>query len=330
MRIFKKILKVFLVVIIVLIVCGYLYLKYIFFVPAQNQLTIENSKTYIPFKWESDVRNNEINPYAAMLLPININGCPKTFYMQFDLGASSSMFYKNKLDAINQKFKNISIESKSGKDILTNYTFYINGLKVTAKKINVHQYDDSGIDWADTTTNEIIGTIGSDFIENKVVIIDYPNTKILLTDRIPDSLRAKTEFIKFEFVNRKIFIPTTIGSAKTDIFFDTGSSTYELLTTKSNWTELAKKDATVYKNEGNSWGKKEIFYTTAANQSLKFGNVSFPVKEVTYSDGTTSMQKLFMPIFLKIIGVGGLTGNKLFVTKKIIFDTKNLDFGVTD
>ena len=330
MRLFKRILKIFLLIIFVAIVGGYLYLKYIFFVPAPNQLVIQTKNLYIPFKWESDIRNKEVNPYAAMLLPVRLKGCSKTFYMQFDLGASSSMFYKNKLDAINQKFKNIPIESKNGKDLLMNYSFFLDDLKITAKKINVYQYDDTGIDWADTTTNEVIGTIGSDLIDNSILVIDYPGNKIFIGDKIPDNLSARTMFTKFKFVNRKIFLPTAIGKNKTDIFFDTGSSTYELLTTKYSWKELANKGAKVFTNEANSWGKKEIFYTTSTDQRLKFGDVSFPIKNVTYSNGTSYIQRIFMPIFLKIIDVGGLTGNKLFLNKIIIIDTKNLNFGIVN
>lgn len=330
MRLFKRILKIFLLIILVTIAGGYLYLKYSFFVPAPNQLTIQTKNIYIPFKWESDIRNKEVNPYSAMLLPVTLKGCDMTFYMQFDLGQPSSMFYKNEIDAINQKFKNIPVESKNGKDILTNFSFSLDNLKITAKKINVYQYDDAGIDWTDTTTNKVIGTIGSDLIENNILVIDYPDTKIFVGDKIPDNLSDKTKFTKFKFVNRKIFIPTTIGKDKTDIFFDSGSSTYELLTTKSKWKELANKGAKVFTNEANSWGKKEIFYTTSTGKSLKFGNVSFPIKNVTYSDGTSNIQKLFMPLFLKIINVGGLTGNTLFVNNIIIVDTKNLNFGIVE
>lgn len=313
-----------------LIVGGYFYVKYSLFVPAPNQLTIQTNNSYIPFKWESDVLNYEVNPYAAMLLPVTLKGCPRVFYMQFDLGASSSMFYKNKLDAINQKFKNISIQSKKGKDILTNYSFDLGGIEVTAKKINVHQYENSGIDWADTSANEIIGTIGSDLIENKILVIDYPGTKIFVGDKIPDSLSAKTRFTRFKFVNRKIFIPATVGGKKTDILFDTGSSAFELVTTKSIWRALAKRGAKVFTNEVNAWGKKEILCTTATDQILKLGDVSLPIKNVTYTEGASQIQKMLLPVFLKIIDVGGLTGNKLFLKKIIIVDTKNSNFGIVD
>lgn len=330
MKRLKKFLKIVVVTILVLIIGGYLYLKYSFFLPPKNQLTIENSEKFIPFKWDSTMINNEMNRYAAILLPVSIKDCPKIFYMQFDLGTPSTEFYKNKLDAINQKFKNIPFETKDGKIILTNYTFYVNDMALTSKRIKVNQYDSSTINWSDTTAYEVIGTVGSDFIENKTLVIDYINTKLLLCQKVPDSINAKATFTKFKFINRKIFIPAKIGGDETDIFFDTGASTFELLTTKAKWKKIAKKDAAVTVFEGASWGNIDKFYTTSTDESVKFGNASFPLNKVSYMDNHVKFANWVTPIFLKIISVGGATGNKLFLNKKIIFDTRNLDFGIVE
>lgn len=328
MRRFKKFLKISGVTILSIIVVGYLYLKYSFFVPPKNQLTVENSEKFIPFKWDSTKINNEINRYAAILLPVKIKDCPKTFYMQFDLGTPSTEFYKNKLEAINQKFNNIPFETKDGKTILTNYTFHINDLALTSRRLKVNQYDSSTINWNDSTSFEIIGTVGNDFIENKVLIIDYPNSKILLSNKTPDSLLTKTKFTKFTYTNRKIFIPAKIGNDETDLFFDTGASTFELVTTKAKWKKLAARDAKVYSYALTSWGKNDMYFTSATNDSIKFGNGSYPIRNVTYQENSNKFANWATPIFMKIISVGGLSGNKLFLDKTIIFDTKNLDFGI--
>ena len=327
MKMLKRILKLLLLAILFIIISGFLYLKYFFFKPSANQLLLQNTNITIPFVWESDTSNNIIQLYAAMLLPVKLNGCPKTFYMQFDLGASSSIFYKNKIDAINQKFKNIPVENNS-KNQLTNFTFHLNELLVTAKKINVKQFDDAGINWLDTTKNEVIGTIGSDLIENKILIIDYPRHQISFCDKLPDSISAKANLSKLEFVNRKVFIPCSIGGKKTDLVFDTGSSSWELVTTKSTWTELAKKGEKVNIFMGNSWGKQSPCYTTATDSELVIGKNQLPLKNVTYTRGSSWMQNILLPIFMKAIGVGGLTGNKLFLSKTIIIDTKNSEFGI--
>jgi hypothetical protein len=329
MRRFKKFLKILLMTILVLIVGVYLYLKYSFFIVPKNQLTVEKSEKFIPFKWASAMINNEMNRFAAILLPVQIKGCPKTFYMQFDLGTHSTEFYKNKLEAINQKFiNNIPFETDNGKTILTNYTFHLNEIALTSKRIKVNQYDTSTINWSDTTTNEIIGTIGSDFIENKTIVIDYPNSRILLTEKLPDSIKIKTKFTKFKYVNRTIFIPAKVGDDETEVLFDTGASTFEFLTTKSKWNKLAKKNAKVSMFEGASWGNVDKFYTTSTDDSIKYGNLSFPLNRVSYMDNHVKIANWATPIFLKIISVGGSTGNKLFLDKIIIFDTKNLDFGI--
>lgn len=325
MRIIKRILLGLLCLIIISGVGGYFYFKNKF-KPAPNQLTTAASKIVIPFTWQSDSINNQLNPYAAMLLPVLIKGCPRVFYMQFDLGAPTSLFYKNKLNAINDKFKNISLQHTDDKDQLINYDFFLDKNILTAKKIDVKQFDSSGINWSDTLSHEIIGTIGTDLFEDKILIINYQNNNLFIGDKIPDSISPKVNPADFKFENRRVLLPALIDETPTDIFFDSGTSAFELMTNQKTWEKLSKKDAKPNKYEVSSWGNKLKVNTIATDKSITFNKTAIPLKYVTYVEGISFVQSTLM----KLSGVGGLTGNKLFINKIVVLDTKHLKFDIVE
>jgi len=68
-----------------------------------SQLILPGEAFEVPFIWKGDSINGQWEQHAAMLVPVKLEGCPKQFYMQFDLGAPYSVFYSNKLAAINSR-----------------------------------------------------------------------------------------------------------------------------------------------------------------------------------------------------------------------------------
>ena len=325
MRILKRILLGLLIFLVLSVTGGYLYFKTAF-KPAPNQLTLSGKEISISFRWQADTLNGELNPYAAMLLPVTLKGCPRTFYMQFDLGAPTSLFYKNKLEDINRQFQHLSLRHQEDKSGLANYQFMLGGTQVTAKEIAAIQFDSSSINWSDTTKAEIIGTIGTDLFEDKVLVIDYPGNSLLIDDKIPDDLVAKTKLADFKFENRRILLPAVIDGKQTDIFFDSGTSAFELMTDKKTWERLARKGAKVDRYAASSWNNQLMVNTTETAYTIRFNTAEIPLQHVTYVEGTSFLQGLFM----KLGGVGGLTGNKLFIGKVVILDTKNKKFAIVD
>lgn len=304
---------------------GYIYFKTAF-KPAPNQLTLLNKEASIPFFWQGDTMNHVWNPYAAMLLPVSLEGCPETFYMQFDLGAPSSLFYKNKLDAINQRYQNLSIRLRDSKDVLENIQFVLGGSRIKANSIAAKQFDSTGIEWNDTSAKQIIGTIGTDVFEDKVLVIDYAKNTLLIGDAIPARLAAQTHLNDFKFESRRVLLPAVLNGKKVDIFFDSGTSAFELMTDKNTWEQLAKNGAKVDRYPVRSWAKELTVTTTATDYLITFNRTAIPLQQVTYVEGTSFLQRTLM----KLGGVGGLTGNKLFIGKIVILDTKNRKFDIID
>lgn len=325
MRKLKNILLGLLLFLFIGAIGGYIYFKSAFR-PAPSQLTISDKNASIPFLWQSDTINHEVNAYAAMLLPISLKGCPETYFMQFDLGAPTSLFYKNKLDAINKRYHNLVFQQKDTESELLNFQFTLGNTLVNAKKIAAKQFEGSKIDWSDTMTKQIIGTIGTDFFENKVLVIDYQKNRLGLSDKIPDSLSTDNKLADFKFESRRVLLPAEINNEAVDIFFDSGTSAFELMTNKKTWERLAKKGAAVSRYTVRSWDNQLTLNTVATDDSITFHSFQVPLRHVTYVEGTSFFQRMLM----KLGGVGGLTGNKLFINKMILLDAKNQKFGVFD
>jgi hypothetical protein len=324
MKIVKRILIAMALLIILGALGGYIYFKFAFRPPA-NELIRSSQDHSFPFRWDTTFMNNELNPYSAMLLPVTIPGCTPTFYMQFDLGSPVSLFYLNKLNAIHTRFNNMAVQHQNKKYYLQHYTFQIGAMPVTARQISVRQYDSTGIDW-NSNKPVIIGTIGADLIEDKVVLLDYPRQTIYLSDTIPTAIADKVQLSPFTFEQRRLLLPAVIDHKKKNIFFDTGSSAFELLTDESTFSHLSKKGVPVDSFTVNSWNNTLYAFSAPTDYSIQFGTVQIPLNKLTYIKGTAFWQRALM----KLSNIGGMTGNKLFVNKLLVLDTKNQRFGIAE
>lgn len=287
-----------------------------------NQLTLPAGNYTLPLHWKGDSLRGQWEPHIALLIPVTIPGCPQTFYMQFDTGAPYSLFYGNKLQAIHRKYPATTTPGNPG-DSLVNYRFKAGPLPITAQQIAVRSFDSSGIGWKNKRVLQIIGTLGADLLENKVVIIDYLRKSLFIGDSLPVNLQP-TQLTSFLFAMRRILLPATIKGKNTILYFDTGSSAFELLTDKATCHKLATDSSQPVQYPVQSWGKTLTANTIATNDSITVGGLTIPVRQATWIDDVSDDQVSQM---MKM-GIGGMTGNKLFLSYKLVLDTKNKKFGL--
>ena len=287
-----------------------------------NQLQLPTNNFSIPFTWLGDSVNGKWEPHAVLLLPVKLENCRKTFYMQFDLGHPYSVFYKNKLEAIGQKYPNV-IELKDSVK-LTHFSFSVGKTTITAASIPVQQFDSTGINWANKKSKDIIGTIGSDLVDGKTVIIDYPNLQITVATSVPGKIKKKVSLTGFMYVMRSIILPAKINGEQTMLYFDSGSSMYELLTDKKTAEALALPNSKATQNRVRSWDRLLTANSLPSNASIEINGRSIPIHQTTFMEGMSNSQVERM---MKM-GIGGMTGNKLFLPYKLILDTKNKKFGL--
>ncbi len=287
-----------------------------------TQLVFSSKQSAISFEWQGDSVHAKWEAHAAMIVPVKLEGCPRTFYMQFDLGSPFSLFYKNKLDAIGAKYPSAyPLPEKDNR--ISAFNFWVDQTRVTAHEILVKQFDSAVIDWK-KEGKEIIGTIGADLIDGKVLVLDYPGKKLHILPSVTPRLKRKLSFSTFTYMNKSVLLPAKIGAKETLLFFDTGSSMFELLTNKETCLQLATPGSQAIQHKVNSWGRTLVANTYASSTNINIANITLPLHSVTYIEGASSAQVERM---LKA-GIGGMTGNKLFLHHVLILDTKNQQFGV--
>lgn len=282
-------------------------------------IALSSSKKYsIPFIWLSDSVNGSIEPHAAMLIRVKLPHCSQQFYMQFDMGAPNTVFYKNKLRAISEKFPSFK-QLPDTANSLQQMVITVGKNEISITLAHLLDFGEKTIDWS-AGKKEIIGTIGSDWLENRTVLINYPQKEIILNYTVPEKLQSRLTY--FSYVQRNILIPVIIKGQKTMLYFDSGSSAFALLTSKETALSMAVSAAVPNRYPVKSWGRTLYANSLATKDSVQLSELTIPIHTVTYMDGASEEQVNRM---LKL-GIGGMTGNKLFLHTGLVLDTKNKKF----
>lgn len=277
-----------------------------------NYLSVPDKPFTIPFIWNADSINGKRDENAALLIPVKLDNCPRQFYMQFDLGSPYSVFYTNKLTAIGARYKGAVSVSDTAKT-LNGFSFNLSGVKIKASEIVLRKVGNGGIS-RDDKQIEIIGTLGTDLLDNREVLIDYPGRSITINFHPTDSLPLADVY----YARRSILFPATVAGKKTILYFDTGSSAFELLTNKETAQSLSISDAKPFSYKVNSWGKMLDATTLPVTGIVEIGNAKLPLKNATYIEGASDAQVQQM----MRMGIGGMTGNKLFLHSILFLDLK--------
>ncbi|MBL0735404.1 hypothetical protein JI750_00775 [Flavobacterium sp. GN10] len=309
MKLFKKIAFVFLAIIVLFLIGGYFYFQKKF-TPPENYLNVSGVAENIPAKWISSNGNS----HSALLLPVKIKEINQTFYMQFDSGSPITVFYKKSVESIAAKFQNQLIICNENSSISTAFT--IGKMNISSDNFEVLNYGEK-INFDDLKAVDIIGTIGTDLLEKRVTVLDFKNNQCSFIEKIKED-----DFTDFEFKKRKILIPSVIENEKLKLLYDSGTSGYELITTKEIWQQYRNKNSKIKTEKGNSWGNTLSVYSASAKKKIQFRKITLNLSEVTYIEGTSDLQKFLM----KRSGMQGMIGNKLFLNHKLILDCKNEKF----
>lgn len=287
-----------------------------------NQLILPAVDYEIAFRWQGDTLNTQWEPHASLLVPVLLPHCSKVFYMQFDSGSPYSLFYRNKLKAIQQKYPK-TFAAGDSLHTLRQFTFKAGSHTIVATEMVVKQYDTTGISWKKNSI-EIIGTIGVDFFDTKTLVLNYAKQKLFIGAAIPAAIAAEVATSDFHYAGKRILLPVQIKGKKTILYFDTGSSAFELLTDKETCTRLAVPGAVATRYAVKSWDNVFMANTLPSRDSITIASQKLPLHHITYMEGVSDAQvKQMMQM-----GIGGMTGNKLFLNSVVILDTKNKKFAV--
>lgn len=179
-----------------------------------NGFALSQIQMSIPFIWSNDSLNGDYFEKTAMHVPVKFVNDTLTYYFQFDTGSEQSFIYNG--------FENLGIEDS----VLTD----IGVLKLNELQ-NSYVYKVNGL--------FNIGTIGADFLKNKIVEIDYLKQNI--------NILSTYDFVNYNLIDlrlnngRPIISLSTTDNISFDFIFDTGSSLFELWTTKKLWKKYRDK-----------------------------------------------------------------------------------------
>lgn len=283
----------------------------------------KQSMQWIPFSWKSDTISGKYVEKAYMYIPVKIEDLPYDFTMQFDLGTYTSLLYGNAVDPYLKKSTSLINKLDSTRIWARNVSLQLGTIKLDSIDLGYKNNFGEKIpeDSLHTKTPKHIGTIAPDMFKNKILIIDYKATKFAVADQLPPEYKdLPAEKIELEDGITKL--PFRINGKVCKLMFDTGSSPFQLVTTKERALEIA--DPTVIDSLGGPlwWGQEITFYGFNVNKPIEFGGKTAANSTVYYDK-----EGLWNDVY-KSFNVWGITGNAYFYDCVVIIDYKNQLFRV--
>lgn len=301
---------------------GIFYFNNQWFKERSNYLSIGAEFSTVAFEWDQDVHGDYTEPHSAMLIPVTLEGVTQKCYMQFDTGAPYSLFHGKTLAS----FQNFGLQYDTiTKDKLVyakDFDFKIGENRINASLVRVMDYGTS-VESEETSDTLLIGTIGTDLIEGKVLVIDFRKQTIDILDNRPDYL-SRSSYRPFDFKGRRILFPATIKEKKIELLYDSGSSAFGLLTSKDRYDIYTDENKKAVEYNANSWGNSIPIHHKESSQMIRIGGADISLKRVSYVEWNDKLQG-FMSKFTKI---GGFLGNKTFTESIMIIDTQKQEFAV--
>lgn len=293
MKILKKTVLAFSIILTLLCLGFYFYFDQKFS-PEENYLTVKNESGKVGIKWLGENKN-------VMLLPVHFQNDPTTYFMQFDTGSPNTLFYENSLAIFKNK-----------KEIKTQFT--IGNTEVSSDRFKIISVSQNN----DKDPIQIIGTIGSDLLDQNKTIINFKEDHVVFNlSKEPENVGNTKLDLKFK--KRKIIIFGILDGKEEQFLYDSGTSAYELLTNKENWEKLKSANSKPVVEKARSWGRILTSYTSRSNHIIKFRKKELLLSEVTYVEGFSKTQYMLM----KFSGMTGMLGNKIFLNSSIYIDCKD-------
>lgn len=267
----------------------------------------------IDFKWEKDSINGKLIDKIAMSVPFTIEN--KTYRFQFDLGANITLIYDKcfeKTEFI--KGRKIDYSSEAGGNTIftiDNQKFNVGGLKVQDYKLHGLLNFDQG---------EVCGVIGADLFQGKYLIIDFPNNKASVSEKLKSKIAKNTDFVDMKIINSKPVVPITIDNKVYHFQYDNGASIFPIVTYKKNFQNLIDNAKVIENFNIRNFNNPLIVKAIETDKEIRIGKYAFNTKAFWFTD-----EDIFS---FEQQGIDGIIGNVFFLDKTIVLDFKNKKFGI--
>lgn len=299
---------------------GFLYFQSQFFRDIPNTLTFGQSSNPIPFEWSVDEYDDHTEAHSAMLIPVTIPGLQKTLYMQFDTGSQYSFLRSEALDAMESRGVTLNLYEQEDRYYVPRFTANIGENQAVWEPCRVFGRA-ATIDWEDPEAINIIGTIGTDFIDRKVCVIDFPGKQIHLHDDRSEDMNAQGAFVPFGFKGRRIMLPAAIDGTAMQLFYDSGCSSFGLLTSQYHFERFSDAAVDEINLSVGRHGDSVAVHHKPCDLTVTLGNAELPLKRVSYVELYG-----FLQTTVGRLVDGGFLGNKSLTESTLILDTRASEF----
>ena len=277
----------------------------------------ELDPTCATYEWES---HPQLGPQAAIRVPIEINGHKVVF--QLDTGADTSLIYDesqvgDELEVkLDKGFKYIEVPASLANYDLGKPHIYL------MKEMN-HP--------ADRGTNGAVGTIGTDLLIGKILLLNFKRKMICIyaQGQLPRELAENSYEVGAELDNGKFIIPLEFPALRQPIplFLDTGSSALSIFTDMTIWKSLVDATAPQRIISATVWGSAVDFIGASPKSQPSLNGTMLSIERVYYRKDKPTLFAGWNRKHLQ-----GLVGLKPFSNKKwiyLIFDERNPRLGIS-
>ncbi len=323
----KKIIYAFLGLLILLCIITIGGIKYVeanWFAEKALYFNYREEGKRIHFEWSSNQYGDYIEPYDAILIPFELAGFKQKFYWQFDTGAPNTTLYGNSLASLKKAglaFHEVVMDQRS---FVEEISLNLGGNPITAKSIGIVQ--GYGADVVEDTLlgRTSMGTIGTDFLEGRILLIDFKNQFIQLFDERPHWMRELGGFEAFDFQGRRIMLPVKMDKQEYQLLYDSGSSAFGLITSEKRYRNYSNTSQQEIRYTTTNMGKPIPICHKSTDKLIECGGESLPLQRISYVDMYAWTQQFISPF----THIGGWLGNKPFTESVLILDCKSKEFKV--
>ena len=193
---------------------------------------------------------------AALLVPITLKGVDGVYYLQLDLGSDQTMLYEVPFRQV------LSRAGRTNNVLKGTAVIDMNVAEVELPRFRISVRLKYGEPLTPQDPMQQIGTLGLDFFENHLLLLDYPAQRLAILPgdaTLPADITKTVSFVPVIARNRKLFVPVTLNGKEypDDFFFDTGTSLLPVVTTRSLWQQITGRTGDEPDNRvvtGPAWG----------------------------------------------------------------------------
>lgn len=296
--------------------------------------SVKNIENIIPnsltekFYWSPAEISGRQFDKAAMYLPISLDTVTELHYSQFDLGSDATILYQNNLKSI-AEYNYLKFDSLTDANT-ERPLFIIKDVDLKIGKINFgkrnvlgfYNYGEPIVKKKNALVSEnSIGTIGADIVQNKFLVISFPNQTISILDSTNTDIENYFDFEKCKIENNRIMVPIIVNGNILDFMYDPGSSLFPMMTTFNNWKEITSQKTNDTLSVTN-FGNPILMVGSKSSKEINIGTNSLMDFTVYYAKDN-NFDKMF-----EQLKCDGIIGNAFFFNKTICIDFKTKRFGI--